>query len=77
MAPSAKKTTKSKKTTHTSKKPAAKKSSTTTAAETPKSHFTHDILDTKTVARAKKSDADTSMFTTLLALFIVAFVVLG
>lgn len=80
MAPSrAKTTTKSQKTVKatTKKSPVAKKTLAVKSVESTKTHFTHDILETKSHSQTKKADADTSMFTTLLVLFIVAFVVLG
>ncbi len=61
----------SKKSAQSSKKSASKVSGNTGA------HFTHDALATKVVSHPKKTESDTSMFTTLLALCIVAFVVLG
>ena len=75
----AKTTTKSRKTTKTTTKkpPVAKKTLAVKSVENTKAHFTHDILEAKPHFQTKKTGADTSMFTTLLALFIVAFVVLG
>lgn len=76
MPSSAKKTT-NKKAAQSSKKSAAPKKSASKVSGNTGAHFTHDALATKVVSHPKKTKSDTSMFTTLLALCIVAFVVLG
>ncbi|MCB9806634.1 hypothetical protein H6768_01830 [Candidatus Peribacteria bacterium] len=65
-------------TKKTTKKPAPKKPKTVLSSAKDSSHFTKELIpESLPMMKKNKTKVDTSMFTTVLAIFIVALVVLG